>query len=262
MAAPSLAMRRAADGAADTEPHSFNPGPQMAQRTPIATRPKQDLRRSRPPGRSVSATLDATSGRCVRKLALPCNIEYKGRPLRGHYRMDFVCFGEVVVEVKSRFGTGPAEQARVLNYLAATGHHHGLLLNFGTSRLDYRRFVLTKPRCPPGPSASASSAALVMIGEQVCQYPADVSGPRRLSQKAGLHEITRALRRCAGTEEGRRPAVLLRPETPRLAPALRPETRMERRPALVGRAEGSLDRSAGQTPGDARGGSSDRLRHV
>ena len=82
---------------------------------------------------------------------VPCNIQYKGRTLRGHYRMDFVCFDSVVVEVKSRFGTGPAEQAQVLNYLAATGHQSGLLLNFGTARLDYKRYVLTKPRWPADP---------------------------------------------------------------------------------------------------------------
>ena len=82
---------------------------------------------------------------------LPCNIQYKGRTLRGHYRMDFVCFDSVVVEVKARFGTGPAEQAQVLNYLAATGHQSGLLLNFGTARLDYKRYVLTKPRWPAAP---------------------------------------------------------------------------------------------------------------
>ena len=77
---------------------------------------------------------------------VPCNIKYKGKLLRGHYRMDFVCFDSVVVEVKSKFGTGPAEQVQVLNYLAATGHECGLLLNFGTARLDYKRYILTTPR--------------------------------------------------------------------------------------------------------------------
>lgn len=76
----------------------------------------------------------------------PCHVTYKDHPLRGHYRMDFVCFDSVVVELKARFGTGPAEQAQVLSYLAATGHQTGLLLNFGSARLEYRRFVLTRPR--------------------------------------------------------------------------------------------------------------------
>jgi GxxExxY protein len=80
---------------------------------------------------------------------VPCNLSYKNNPLRGHYRMDFVCFGAVVVEVKVRSYTGPADQAQVLNYLAATGHQIALLLNFGNQRLEYKRFVLTKPRWAP-----------------------------------------------------------------------------------------------------------------
>ena len=75
-----------------------------------------------------------------------CGVEYKGHHLRGHYRVDFVCFEGVVVEVKARATTGPAEHAQVLNYLAATGHQCGLLLNFGGPKLEYRRFILTKGR--------------------------------------------------------------------------------------------------------------------
>jgi GxxExxY protein len=77
---------------------------------------------------------------------VPCHVVYKTHPLRGHYRMDFVCFGSVVVEVKARFGVGAAEHAQVLSYLASTGHECGLLLNFGASKLEYRRFILTRPR--------------------------------------------------------------------------------------------------------------------
>jgi GxxExxY protein len=57
-----------------------------------------------------------------------------------------VCFGQVVVEVKARFGVGAAEQAQVLSYLASTQYQCGLLLNFEASQLDYRRFILTNPR--------------------------------------------------------------------------------------------------------------------
>ena len=72
---------------------------------------------------------------------VPCVVEYKGRLLSGTHRIDFVCFDSIVVEVKARSMTGPAEYAQVLNYLAATGHQCGLLLNFGKPSLDYRRFV-------------------------------------------------------------------------------------------------------------------------
>ncbi len=77
---------------------------------------------------------------------VPCRVIYKSHQLRGHYRMDFVCFGSIVVEVKARYGVGASEHAQVLSYLASTGHQCGLLLNFGASKLEYRRFILTKPR--------------------------------------------------------------------------------------------------------------------
>ena len=76
----------------------------------------------------------------------PCQVVYKGHPLRGHYRIDFVCFESVVIEVKARYGTGAAEQAQVLSYLASTSHQCGLLLNFGSAKLEYKRFILTKKR--------------------------------------------------------------------------------------------------------------------
>jgi GxxExxY protein len=75
-----------------------------------------------------------------------CGVDYKGHRLRWHYRIDFVCYSEVIVEVKARASTGPGEEAQVLTCLAATGHQVALLLNFRGSRLDYRRFVLARQR--------------------------------------------------------------------------------------------------------------------
>jgi GxxExxY protein len=76
-----------------------------------------------------------------------CSVQYKGHLLRGQ-RIDFVCYAGVIVEIKARSAIGPAEAAQVLNYLATTGHQVALLVNFGGPRLDYRRFVLTKPKMP------------------------------------------------------------------------------------------------------------------
>lgn len=77
---------------------------------------------------------------------VPCPVEYKGRRLGGACRLDFVCFDTLVVEVKGKAAIGPADHAQVISYLAASGHSNGLLLNFGTARLEFRRFILTQPR--------------------------------------------------------------------------------------------------------------------
>lgn len=71
----------------------------------------------------------------------PCRLEYKGRPLSRDYHVDFICFDEIVLEIKARSVTGPADHAQVLNYLASTRNRCGLLLNFGVAKLEHRRFI-------------------------------------------------------------------------------------------------------------------------
>jgi GxxExxY protein len=68
-------------------------------------------------------------------------IEYKGKPLSCGYRADFICFGEVVVELKSQRVLTAIEQAQVINYLKATGLKRALLINFGATSLEHKRFV-------------------------------------------------------------------------------------------------------------------------
>lgn len=69
-------------------------------------------------------------------------LEYKGQRLSRPHHMDFVCFGDVVVEVKAVSGLTPADEAQLLNYLAMTGIKRGLLLNFGAKSLEHKRMVM------------------------------------------------------------------------------------------------------------------------
>jgi len=68
-------------------------------------------------------------------------VTYKGTLLKATYKPDFVCYESVVVELKALSVLGGVEEAQLLNYLKAMGHQTGLLLNFGTKSLQYKRFV-------------------------------------------------------------------------------------------------------------------------
>ena len=84
---------------------------------------------------------------------VPYPVIYKNHKLSAHYRIDFVCYESVLVEVKALGQkSAGAEQAQMLNYLKASGHEHALLLNFGTPRLDYRRFIMSSHEEQPAES--------------------------------------------------------------------------------------------------------------
>lgn len=73
----------------------------------------------------------------------PIRLTYKSRPMESFFKADLICFGEIIVELKSlSAGTGKVEQAQVLHYLHATGLKRGLLINFGQPSLEYHRFIL------------------------------------------------------------------------------------------------------------------------
>ncbi|HRH70612.1 MAG TPA: GxxExxY protein [Flavobacteriales bacterium] len=75
----------------------------------------------------------------VQEIELP--VYYKGELLGTRYRADLICFGEVVVELKAIRTLTSVDVAQLLNYLKATGKRRGLLLNFGSPRLEYERKV-------------------------------------------------------------------------------------------------------------------------
>jgi len=74
-----------------------------------------------------------------REVELP--VYYKGQRLNTSYRVDFLCYDSVVVELKALAKLSGTEEAQILNYLKASGQETGMLLNFGTPSLEYKRFI-------------------------------------------------------------------------------------------------------------------------
>jgi GxxExxY protein len=73
----------------------------------------------------------------------PLSVWYKGKRLRKEFLPDMLCYGNIVVELKSLDRLGGKEQAQLLNYLKASRCQLGLLINFGShGRLEWQRYVM------------------------------------------------------------------------------------------------------------------------
>lgn len=70
------------------------------------------------------------------------DINFRGKLLLKKYVADFICFDKIIVELKAADGLTDKDMAQVLNYLKATGLKIGLLINFGTTKLQYKRIIL------------------------------------------------------------------------------------------------------------------------
>lgn len=67
-------------------------------------------------------------------------VHYRG-VLVGDYVADLLVEGCVLVELKAVRTLDESHLAQCLNYLKATGLRHGLILNFGTSKVQVKRVV-------------------------------------------------------------------------------------------------------------------------
>ena len=75
------------------------------------------------------------------RIEAPIAIQYRGRTLDASYRADFICYDEIIIELKALTKLMDAHLEQVIHYLKSTGMKRALLLNFGSSKLEYRRVV-------------------------------------------------------------------------------------------------------------------------
>lgn len=66
---------------------------------------------------------------------------YKGEALNKQYRADFLCFDDIICELKAVKSLLPIDEAIAINYLKATQTSLALLINFGEEQLRYQRYV-------------------------------------------------------------------------------------------------------------------------
>lgn len=58
-------------------------------------------------------------------------IFYKNDKLEQYYEPDFLCYNEIILEIKAVKTLSDEHKAQVINYLKATDKRLGLLVNFG-----------------------------------------------------------------------------------------------------------------------------------
>jgi len=77
---------------------------------------------------------------------VPFNVSYKGH-IVGAYKADMIVEQKVVVEMKAISSLTPINEVQLVNYLTATGINDGILINFGSERIQIRhRTRLYRPK--------------------------------------------------------------------------------------------------------------------
>jgi GxxExxY protein len=71
------------------------------------------------------------------------DLYYKGEKLNQFYKPDFVCFDNIILELKALSKISNDHQAQILNYLKSGRMKLGMLINFGSHpKVTIDRFVL------------------------------------------------------------------------------------------------------------------------
>lgn len=72
------------------------------------------------------------------ELEAPIQVKFRGECV-GRFYADLLVEEKVVVELKAVTKTAPEHRAQLINYLNSSGMDVGLLINFGSPRLDVNR---------------------------------------------------------------------------------------------------------------------------
>lgn len=121
----------------------------------------------------------------------PMTVRYRGHDV-GVFVPDVIVDGVVLIEIKAVRALVPAHEAQIVNHLTATGVDVGLLLNFGSVRMQVRR----KSRVyMPG-----------WTGREEHTYPIALAEPRSLCRAPAT--------RIAGAPEHRTDPVITAPASP------------------------------------------------
>ncbi len=70
-------------------------------------------------------------------------VYYKEHTLKQYYIADFICYNNIIIELKALSALETNHTSQLINYLKATDLQLGLLVNFGERSLQYKRVALS-----------------------------------------------------------------------------------------------------------------------
>lgn len=70
---------------------------------------------------------------------IPLQVKFREEVV-GNFFVDILVEGKILIEIKVAAGLTKESYAQTINYLKATGIEVGMLVTFGTPKVEYRRF--------------------------------------------------------------------------------------------------------------------------
>lgn len=73
-------------------------------------------------------------------------VYYNNVPLKKYFIADFICYENIIIEIKAASFLHKDTEAQIINYLKSINSPMGLLINFGQASLNWKRFVNKKKK--------------------------------------------------------------------------------------------------------------------
>jgi len=69
------------------------------------------------------------------------DLYYENQKLNKYFKADFICYNDIIIELKSTVCLHDSFSKQLNNYLKSTNTKLGILINFGESSLTYKRVI-------------------------------------------------------------------------------------------------------------------------
>jgi GxxExxY protein len=91
---------------------------------------------------------ELTHAGIIFQAGVPIKVKYEGA-IVGDFEADMIIGNSLIIENKAVHALAVAHEVQLVNYLAATGINEGLLLNFGSEKLQFKKkFRTYRPATP------------------------------------------------------------------------------------------------------------------